>query len=77
MLVNCVCTCVCLYSAFDSLTKALQPEDENGYAIEGSVSEEPSATMLELEGPLLSDMHVPFKVRGHHTLHSLIEPEKR
>ncbi|XP_060758939.1 nuclear receptor subfamily 2 group C member 1 [Neoarius graeffei] len=48
--------------AFDSLAKVLQPEDGNGYTEEGSVSEEQSATMLELEGPLLSDMHVPFKL---------------
>ncbi|MCJ8743207.1 hypothetical protein PDJAM_G00091210 [Pangasius djambal] len=48
--------------AFDSLAKVLQPEDGNGYAVEGSVSEEQSTTMLELEGPLLSDMHVPFKL---------------
>ncbi|KAK3517842.1 hypothetical protein QTP70_021005 [Hemibagrus guttatus] len=48
--------------AFDSLAKVLQPEDANSYAIEGSISEEQSATMLELEGPLLSDMHVPFKL---------------
>ncbi|KAI5617762.1 nuclear receptor subfamily 2 group C member 1 isoform X1 [Silurus asotus] len=48
--------------AFDSLAKVLQPEDGNSYAIEGSISEEQSATILELEGPLLSDMHVPFKL---------------
>lgn len=67
-----VTQCVCLYRAFDSLAKVLQPEDENVYAVEGSISEEQSPTMLELEGPLLSDMHVPFKVRGHHTSHSLL-----
>lgn len=48
--------------AFDSLAKVLHPDDGNSYTIEGSVSEEQSATMLELEGPLLSDMHVPFKL---------------
>ncbi|KAK2832442.1 hypothetical protein Q7C36_015904 [Tachysurus vachellii] len=48
--------------AFDSLARVLQSEDGNSYAIEGNVSEEHSATMLELEGPLLSDMHVPFKL---------------
>ncbi|KAG7320241.1 hypothetical protein KOW79_016094 [Hemibagrus wyckioides] len=48
--------------AFDSLAKVLQPEDGNSYTIEGNISEEQSATMLELEGPLLSDMHVPFKL---------------
>uniref|UniRef100_W5UCI3 Nuclear receptor subfamily 2 group C member 1 n=1 Tax=Ictalurus punctatus TaxID=7998 RepID=W5UCI3_ICTPU len=48
--------------AFDSLAKVLHPDDGNSYTVEGSVSEEQSATMLELEGPLLSDMHVPFKL---------------
>ncbi|TSK13134.1 Nuclear receptor subfamily 2 group C member 1 [Bagarius yarrelli] len=51
--------------AFDSLTKVLQPDDGSGYAVEGSISEEPGATMLELEGPLLSDIHMPFKSSGH------------
>lgn len=62
-------TCVYVYRAFDSLARVLQSEDGNSYAIEGNVSEEHSTTMLELEGPLLSDMHVPFKVRGHHSSH--------
>ncbi|XP_062863098.1 nuclear receptor subfamily 2 group C member 1 isoform X2 [Trichomycterus rosablanca] len=48
--------------AYDSLTKVLHPEDGTGDAVEGSVSEEQSSTLLELEGPLLSDMHVPFKL---------------
>nr|AFA36444.2 nuclear receptor subfamily 2 group C member 1 [Clarias batrachus] len=51
-----------VHQAFDSLAKVLQPEDGNSYVVEGSVPEEQSATILELEGPLLSDMHVPFKL---------------
>lgn len=68
---------MCVRRAFDSLAKVLQPEDGNSYTIEGSVSEEQSATMLELEGPLLSDMHVPFKVRDHHRSHSLITSDTK
>uniref|UniRef100_A0AAR2IY84 Nuclear receptor subfamily 2, group C, member 1 n=1 Tax=Pygocentrus nattereri TaxID=42514 RepID=A0AAR2IY84_PYGNA len=48
--------------AFDTLTKVLQPEEAGGEAVEGSVAEEHSAALLELEGPLLSEMHVPFKL---------------
>ncbi|KAL7827841.1 hypothetical protein AOLI_G00309930 [Acnodon oligacanthus] len=48
--------------AFDTLTKVLQPEEAGGEGVEGSVAEEHSAALLELEGPLLSEMHVPFKL---------------
>lgn len=63
--------CVCLFvpRAFDTLTKALQPEEGCGEEMaEGLVAvrvDEQSTALLELEGPLLSDMHVPFKVRAH------------
>ncbi|KAI4874666.1 hypothetical protein NFI96_031152 [Prochilodus magdalenae] len=48
--------------AFDSLTKVLHPEEAGGEAVEGGVAEEQSAALLDLEGPLLSEMHVPFKL---------------
>lgn len=66
-----VLTHLCLFvsRAFDTLTKVLQPEDSCGEEVaEGIVAvrvDEQSTALLELEGPLLSDMHVPFKVRGH------------
>lgn len=50
--------------AFDTLTKVLQSEE--GCGEEGAVRvDEQTTALLELEGPLLSDMHVPFKVRRH------------
>ncbi|XP_051976797.1 nuclear receptor subfamily 2 group C member 1 isoform X2 [Xyrauchen texanus] len=52
--------------AFGTLTKVLQPEEGCGEEMaEGDVAvrvDEHSAALLELEGPLLSDMHVPFKL---------------
>ncbi|XP_051544322.1 nuclear receptor subfamily 2 group C member 1-like [Myxocyprinus asiaticus] len=52
--------------AFDTLTKVLLPEEGCGEELaEDDVAErvnEQSAALLELEGPLLSDMHVPFKL---------------
>ncbi|XP_030640080.1 nuclear receptor subfamily 2 group C member 1 [Chanos chanos] len=52
--------------AFDTLAKVLQPgtgsandATDVGVALG---SEEASSTLLELEGPLLSDLHVPFKL---------------
>lgn len=67
----CAYTFLCLFvsRAFDTLTKALQPEEGCGEEMaEGLVAvrvDEQSTALLELEGPLLSDMHVPFKVRAH------------
>uniref|UniRef100_A0A8C1Y2M4 Nuclear receptor subfamily 2, group C, member 1 n=1 Tax=Cyprinus carpio TaxID=7962 RepID=A0A8C1Y2M4_CYPCA len=53
--------------AFDTLTKVLQPGEGCGEEVaEGAVRvDEQTTALLELEGPLLSDMHVPFKVRRH------------
>lgn len=53
--------------AFDTLTKVLQPGEGCGEEVaEGAVRvDEQTTALLELEGPLLSDMHVPFKVRQH------------
>ncbi|XP_066523166.1 nuclear receptor subfamily 2 group C member 1 [Hoplias malabaricus] len=48
--------------AFDSLTKVLHPEEAGEDAVQGSVSEDQSPTLLELDGPLLSEVHVPFKL---------------
>uniref|UniRef100_A0A8C9W0W8 Nuclear receptor subfamily 2, group C, member 1 n=1 Tax=Scleropages formosus TaxID=113540 RepID=A0A8C9W0W8_SCLFO len=52
--------------AFDTLAKALNPvESSSGEAMEASiqlVSEEQSTSLLELDGPLLSDTHVLFKL---------------
>ncbi|XP_022527092.2 nuclear receptor subfamily 2 group C member 1 [Astyanax mexicanus] len=47
---------------YDSLTKVLHPDEVSGEAVEGSVVEEQSAALLDLDGPLLSEMHVPFKL---------------
>uniref|UniRef100_A0A8C1Y631 Nuclear receptor subfamily 2, group C, member 1 n=1 Tax=Cyprinus carpio TaxID=7962 RepID=A0A8C1Y631_CYPCA len=49
--------------AFDTLTKVLQPGEGCGEEVaEGAVRvDEQTTALLELEGPLLSDMHVPFK----------------
>lgn len=53
--------------AFDTLTKVLHSEEGCGEEMaEGAIRvDEQTTTLLELEGPLLSDMHVPFKVRRH------------
>uniref|UniRef100_A0A8C2BJ86 Nuclear receptor subfamily 2, group C, member 1 n=1 Tax=Cyprinus carpio TaxID=7962 RepID=A0A8C2BJ86_CYPCA len=50
--------------AFDTLTKVLQSEGGCGEEVaEGAVRvDEQTTALLELEGPLLSDMHVPFKL---------------
>lgn len=52
--------------AFDTLTKALKAEESCGEEVaDGAVAvrdDEQTTALLELEGPLLSDMHVPFKV---------------
>uniref|UniRef100_A0A8C1Y7D2 Nuclear receptor subfamily 2, group C, member 1 n=1 Tax=Cyprinus carpio TaxID=7962 RepID=A0A8C1Y7D2_CYPCA len=47
--------------AFDTLTKVLQPGEGCGEEVaEGAVRvDEQTTALLELEGPLLSDMHVP------------------
>lgn len=51
--------------AFDTLAKVLQPEscgDEEAEEIVAVRVDDQTTTLLELEGPLLSDMHVPFKL---------------
>lgn len=51
--------------AFDTLAKVLQPEscgDEEPEEIVAVRVDDQTTTLLELEGPLLSDMHVPFKL---------------
>ncbi|XP_055047115.2 nuclear receptor subfamily 2 group C member 1 isoform X1 [Misgurnus anguillicaudatus] len=51
--------------AFDTLAKVLQPEscgDEEAEEIVAVRVDDQTNTLLELEGPLLSDMHVPFKL---------------
>lgn len=53
--------------ALDTLAKALSPgggpTNESLEATMQLVSGDQSGSILELEGPLLSDSHVPFKVR--------------
>ncbi|KAG9342350.1 hypothetical protein JZ751_016852 [Albula glossodonta] len=52
--------------AFDTLAKVLNPaEPSEGEVMEASlqlVSADQSGNLVELEGPLLSDSHVPFKL---------------
>ncbi|XP_073802157.1 nuclear receptor subfamily 2 group C member 1 isoform X1 [Danio rerio] len=52
--------------AFDTLTKVLKAEESCGEEVaDGAVAvrdDEQTSALLELEGPLLSDMHVPFKL---------------
>ncbi|KAA0721149.1 Nuclear receptor subfamily 2 group C member 1-B [Triplophysa tibetana] len=52
--------------ALDTLTKVLQPEESCGEdPLDGIVAvkvDDQTTALLELEGPLLSDIHVPFKL---------------
>lgn len=52
--------------AFDTLAKVLQPGDGSaGDSLEATMqlmSGDQSGPVVELEGPLLSDSHIPFKV---------------
>lgn len=52
--------------ALDTLTKVLQPEESCGEEVpDGIVAvkvDDQTTALLELEGPLLSDIHVPFKL---------------
>lgn len=57
------------YRAFDTLAKALNPGEsaacQNSDSVEGSVQligGETSMNIVEIEGPLLSDAHVAFRV---------------
>uniref|UniRef100_A0A673NBQ1 Nuclear receptor subfamily 2 group C member 1-like n=1 Tax=Sinocyclocheilus rhinocerous TaxID=307959 RepID=A0A673NBQ1_9TELE len=60
----CLNFCWFVSRAFDTLTKVLHSEEGCGEEVaEGAVRvDEQTTTLLELEGPLLSDMHVPFKL---------------
>ncbi|KAM9503740.1 nuclear receptor subfamily 2 group C member 1-A-like isoform 7-T13 [Salvelinus alpinus] len=51
--------------AFDTLAKALNPGDGSAASLEATLqlmSGDQSGPVVELEGPLLSDSHVPFKL---------------
>lgn len=56
----------CLVRAFDTLAKALHPADGSvGESLEATMqlmSGDQSGPVVELEGSLLSDIHIPFKV---------------
>lgn len=58
----------CLVRAFDTLAKVLHSGDASaGDSLEATMqlmSGEQSGPVVELEGPLLSDSHIPFKVRA-------------
>ena len=58
-----------LCRAFDTLARALNPTDGTaGDSLEATMqlmSGDQSGPMVELEGPLLSDSHVPFKVKPY------------
>lgn len=57
---------LCIIRAFDTLAKVLQPGDGSaGDTLEATMqlmSGDQSGPVVELEGPLLSDNHIPFKV---------------
>uniref|UniRef100_A0A667ZBZ4 Nuclear receptor subfamily 2, group C, member 1 n=1 Tax=Myripristis murdjan TaxID=586833 RepID=A0A667ZBZ4_9TELE len=57
---------LCIPRAFDTLAKALNPGDGSaGDSLEATMqlmSGDQSGPVVELEGPLLSDSHVPFKL---------------
>lgn len=57
---------LCIFRAFDTLAKVLQPADGSaGDSLEATMhlmSGDQSGPVVELEGPLLSDSHIPFKV---------------
>lgn len=66
----CACLCVCVFhSAFDTLAKVLNPP-EAGVITDKCVSEttlqligqDQETPIIEVEGPLLTDGHVKFKV---------------
>ncbi|KAL2102590.1 hypothetical protein ACEWY4_001758 [Coilia grayii] len=51
--------------AFDTLSKVLRSEqrgEEAGDACGGGAGADESGTLLDLQGPLLSDCHIPFKL---------------
>ena len=60
--------------AFDTLAKVLHPTDGSaGESLEATMqlmSGDQSGPVVELEGPILSDSHIPFKVKPQRTLTS-------
>lgn len=62
------------YSAFDTLAKVFNPSEENLSEKSQCVSEttiqligqDQETPIIEVEGPLLTDSHVSFKVGGVH-----------
>lgn len=56
-----------LVRAFDTLAKALHPADGSaGESLEATMqlmSGDQSGPVVELDGSLLSEIHIPFKVR--------------
>lgn len=54
--------------AFDTLAKVLHPGDGSaGESLEATMqlmSGDQSGPVVELEGPILSDSHIPFKVKA-------------
>lgn len=62
------------YSAFDTLAKVFNPSEENLSEKSHCVSEttiqligqDQETPIIEVEGPLLTDSHVSFKVGGVH-----------
>lgn len=72
---QCVCVCV-LYSAFDTLAKVLNPSEAGlrqiladklqclGGATIQLIGRDQETPIIEVEGPLLTDSHVSFKVCG-------------
>lgn len=78
--------CVCLYvlqcSAFDTLAKVFNPPEAGGeqnlaeksHCVSGTtiqlIGRDQETPIIEVEGPLLTDSHVGFKVSGG----SLLKP---
>lgn len=60
-------SCFVHCSAFDTLAKVLHPGDGSAAdSLEATMqlmSGDQSGPVVELEGPLLSDSHIPFKVK--------------
>lgn len=58
-----------IFRAFDTLAKVLHTGDGSaGESLEATMqlmSGDQSDPVVELEGPLLSDGHIPFKVKAH------------
>lgn len=58
---------LCIIRAFDTLAKVLHPADGSaGESLEATMqlmSGDQTGPVVELEGPLLSDSHFPFKVK--------------